>query len=159
MATASAYCELPVTRCAVATTTRLFRIRPSDPQSHPPEWRVRLAPRLLALDFHEPVGAQDNTVDHPRVVDEIIAGQCEIKPAWHCHPVEIEAGRVEGICGVLRGGRHLLAGAILTGGEPELCGRPVEVVLEPVVGVRAAAELGVIVSCHTAMAPLVTYLP
>jgi hypothetical protein len=72
----------------------------------------------------------------------------KINPAWHCHPVGIEAGRVEGICGVLRGGRHLVAEAILTGGEPELCGRPVEVVLEPVVGVRAAAELGVIVRCH-----------
>ena len=79
------------------------------------------------------------------MVGEVAADQCEIESGRRCHPVEIEAAGVEGICCVLSRGRHLLAISVLTGGEPEFSGRPVEVVLKPVVGIGTTAELGVVV--------------
>ena len=54
---------------------------------------------------------------------------------------------------MLIGGRYVLTVEVLTGSEPKFPGCPAEYVLEPVVGVRAAAELGVVVWCDQARMP------
>ena len=67
--------------------------------------RIRLAPWLPALQLQQSVGAERHTVDCSVVVGVVPAGQREIEPARGRHSVEIEAGRVERVCGVLGGGR------------------------------------------------------
>jgi hypothetical protein len=79
---------------------------------------------------------------------------CEIESGRRCHAVEVVAAGIEGVCSVLRRGSHLLAVKVLTRGEPQFRRRPIEVVLEPVVRVRAAAEPGVIVRRDQARMPL-----
>ena len=53
---------------------------------------------------------------------------------------------------MLIGGHELLTVEVLTGSEPEPRRRPV-VVIEPVVGVRASAEPGVVVRCDQERMP------
>ena len=88
------------------------------------------------------------------MVSEVAASQREIEPTWSCHSVEIEPGRVKCVCGVLSRGEHFLAVDLLIRGKPQFGSRPIEVVLQLVVGVRTAAEPGVIVRCdQVGMAP------
>jgi hypothetical protein len=93
----------------------------------------------------------------PRV-SEAAAGECQIEPSGRGHAVEVEAGHVEGIRDVLGRGHQIPAKAIIIGGEPQLDSRPIPVILKPVVAVRTAAEVGVVVRCDQIRVPLGSFV-